>query len=65
MNKRNRKLILLGDDLLEKPKMTSYSNTTGASYKTYKFNSNAASTTVDPQQVEVMVKDDPNKMEGI
>ena len=48
MNKRNRKLILLGDDLLDKPKMTSYSNTTGASYKTYKFNSNAASTTVDP-----------------
>jgi hypothetical protein len=45
--------------------MTSYNNTTGASYKTYKFNSNDASTVVDSSKVEVMVKDDPNRMEGI
>jgi hypothetical protein len=39
MNKRDKKLILLGDEGQNHQKvMTSYNNQTGAGFKAYKFN---------------------------
>jgi len=44
--------------------MTSYSNTGGAGYTQYKFNT-TDSATIGDAQVDVLVKAEPKEMEGI
>jgi hypothetical protein len=65
MNKRDHKLILLGDEGQNSTKMTSYNSNTGPSYKAYKFNQNNDSSIGEPSSVEIMVKSSPNEMNGI
>ena len=69
MNKRDHKLIVLGDEgqnsQQQQQKMTSYSNTSGPSFKTYKFNQQNDSSIGEASNVEVMVKASPNEMNGI
>jgi hypothetical protein len=64
MNKRDKKLILLGDEGQNQQQkvMTSYNNQSGAGFKAYKFNQQSESAIGD---VEVMVKASPNEMKGI
>ena len=67
MNKKRKKLIVLGDEGYNPQntvKMTSYSNTQGAGYTQFKFNKNTGAIS-DPSTTEVMVKAPPNEMEGI
>ena len=64
MNRKAHRLVLLGEEGKQAPKMTSYSNQTGASFKSYSFKP-STTTDSDPETVEVMVKARPNQMEGI
>lgn len=64
MNRKAHRLVLLGEEGKQAPKMTSYSNQTGASFKSYSFKP-SSTTDSDPETVEVMVKARPNQMEGI
>ena len=63
MNKRARRLILLEDKAA--PKFTSYSSENGPNYNS-NLNFGAGSDSFsDPGAVEVMVKSEPNEMDGI
>jgi len=64
MNRKAHRLILLGEEGKQAEKFTSYSNATGASFKSYSFKPGNTGEP-DPETVEVMVKAEPNRMEGI
>ena len=67
MNNKQKKLIILGDEGYNKQSkevMTSYNNTTGATYQAFKFGKSESSIE-DPSLTEVMVQSSPNEMQGL